>query len=65
MITTIEFKNCRDCPFKTSSRGQGECWEACAHPDNSRPYYDSILWGCQEHFESIPDWCPIKKQSME
>ena len=63
MKTTIEFKDCRDCPYKLSVRGHGECWEQCNHPDNNQPYYETILWGCQSQFKSIPNWCPvIKKQ---
>lgn len=59
MKAVIEVKNCEDCPFRKSNRGHGECWEYCNHPENGRPPYEDILWGCQERFRSIPNWCPL------
>ena len=61
MIVDIQYDitNCTDCPFKYNHRGHGECWTECLHKENGRKYYDNILWGCQEDFTKIPDWCPL------
>jgi hypothetical protein len=58
---TIEHdvKDCRSCPFRYHHYGQGECWEECHHPQNGKDVYENILWGCQEQFKRVPDWCPI------
>lgn len=60
-----EVKDCRDCPFRRSHRGHGECWEECGHKDNGKGCYENILWGCQEEFTAVPDWCPLFKKPVD
>lgn len=64
MKTVLEVKDCRDCPFRHSYRGHGECWEECRHP-NAPKSYDSILWGCLAEFKATPEWCPLAEKSDE
>ena len=61
MKLKIDVKDCRDCPYKKSNRSHGECWEYCDHPDRDENHrgYDSILWGCQDEFKKVPEWCPL------
>jgi hypothetical protein len=59
ITTEIEVTDCRDCPFAHSHSGQGECWTECNHPANGREPYEDILWGCQEGFKEVPEWCPL------
>jgi len=55
----IKVSDCRDCPFRYSHRGHGECWEECSHKDHKRDPYQNILWGCQREFSQTPIWCPL------
>jgi len=55
---TIEVTDCRDCPYRYDNRSHGECWAECSHPE-APGGFKNILWGCQEHFEKVPGWCPI------
>ena len=55
----IDVTDCRDCLFKRSIRGHGECWEQCGHKEHGQGDYGNILWGCQAEFSSVPKWCPI------
>ena len=55
----VDVTNCKNCPFARSHQGHGECWTECAHKDHGRDCYQNILWGCQEHFSKVPEWCPI------
>lgn len=61
MKKTIEIyvTDCRDCIFRYDHRGHGECWAQCDHEDHGRELFENILWGCQEEFKSIPEWCPL------
>lgn len=59
MQIETNMKDCRDCPFKASIRGHGECWEQCTHKNHGQAPYANILWGCQEDFKEIPAWCPL------
>lgn len=61
MKVQIEYDitDCRDCPFRHFHVGQGECWSECSHNDHNQKWYDAILYGCQESFTKIPDWCPL------
>lgn len=54
----IEVTDCRDCFFRKSYRGHGECWEDCTH-SKSPGGYENILWGCGEQFTKVPKWCPL------
>ena len=56
---TYDVTDCRDCPFANSYYGHGECWEECTHKENGRGAYEDILWGCQQSFAVVPEWCPI------
>jgi hypothetical protein len=55
----IDVTDCRDCQFRGSVRGQGECWEECSHKKHGQGPYGNILWGCQEDFKQVPKWCPL------
>lgn len=55
-----EIDNCTNCPFKYYHYGQGECWYECSHKDHNRGAYANILYGCNEKFQNIPEWCPLK-----
>lgn len=55
----IEVTDCRDCLFRSSFRGHGECWEECSHKESGKGAYENILWGCQEEFKEVPEWCPL------
>lgn len=55
----IDVNDCRNCPFKHNHYGHGECWTECNHPKNGRGCYENILWGCQEEFKEVPEWCPL------
>lgn len=55
----VDINNCKDCLYKKYHYGHGECWYYCSHPDNGRGGYENILWGCQEEFKEIPEWCPL------
>lgn len=57
--TEIEVKDCRSCPFAYRHNGHGECWTECSNKKHGRDFYENILWGCQENFEKVPDWCPL------
>ena len=61
MKINIEYDiiDCRDCPFKYSHVGHGECWVECNHKDNNRKPFENILYGCGEEFKIVPEWCPI------
>ena len=59
MKVTVDVTDCRDCPFRGSSRGHGECWEQCDHNENGRGAFKDILWGCQEDYKKTPEWCPL------
>lgn len=61
----IGVTDCRDCPFARQHRGHGECWTECAHKGNGRGFYENILWGCQEDFKTIPEWCPLIRSDVE
>ena len=54
----LDITDCRDCLFRGSQRGHGECFEYCRHKD-SPTSYGNILWGCMGEFESVPKWCPV------
>ena len=56
----IEFKDCRDCPYKGEVQDMGASWAECSHR-KAKGFPYAILWGCQEHFKKIPTWCPIKR----
>lgn len=58
---TMEYEvtNCSDCPFKHYHYGHGECWYECSHKYHGRGAYGNILWGCQEKFTEVPEWCPV------
>ena len=56
----VDVTDCRNCLFRSSIRGHGECWEECGHKDHNQESYGNILWGCQEQFKKIPIWCPLK-----
>jgi len=55
----IEINDCTDCVFKKDQYGHGECWSYCSNPNHKQKPYENILWGCQEKFETVPEWCPI------
>lgn len=55
----IEVTDCRDCIFRRSIRGHGECFEYCSHKDSRTNKYLDALWGCREPFRSVPSWCPL------
>jgi len=59
VLIEYDITDCRDCPFKYNYRGQGECWAECSHKGNGCLPYENILYGCQEPFEKIPEWCPL------
>lgn len=61
----VDVKDCRNCPHKHSLRGHGECWEECTHPNRNRAPYENILWGCQEEFSRVPEWCPLHLSILE
>lgn len=54
-----EIMDCRDCPFAKLHTGHGECWTECHHKDHKQAAYENILWGCQEEFKRVPEWCPL------
>ena len=64
VLVELDITDCRDCPFTYRHSGHGECWTECRHKGNNRGAYENILWGCQDSFKEVPEWCPIfsKKQ---
>jgi hypothetical protein len=56
---TLDITDCRDCPFKRHHYGQDGSWELCGHPNLETEAYGNILWGAQEQFKGVPDWCPF------
>jgi len=59
MKLVVEVTDCRDCPFKEETGGQGFSFTICNHKDNKRGVYEDILWGARENFSAVPAWCPL------
>jgi hypothetical protein len=63
MEMIVKVKDCRDCPYRRSSRGKDDNWEECGHPNHGQPPYMDILWE-GGGFSSVPNWCPIRSQEF-
>ena len=48
--------NCSNCPLKANTRGHGENFDYCSHPESPKGY-DNIIDRDVAH----PNWCPLKK----
>ena len=64
VVEEYDITNCDDCPYKKNHYGHGECWSYCGH-QKAPNVYDSILYGCQEHFTKVPDWCPLGVKAQD
>lgn len=64
MQVTIEFEDCKGCPYYDHHYGQGECWYECNHPKGPNGY-GNIIHGCNGVYEGVPLWCPVKKGEKE
>lgn len=54
----LDITDCRDCNFRKSHYGHGECWDYCTHKQ-APEFPTCILWGCQASFSKVPKWCPL------
>lgn len=59
-VLEFEATGCDNCLLIGESRGHGECFNYCRHPNNGRKGYNNVVAKNYKTMTIItPDWCPF------